>query len=141
MELPLMSLTDTAIKALKPAAKPRKVFDGNGLYLEVSPAGGKWWRLKYYSPVTRKEKRLSLGVYPGVTLRTARQRCGEARKQLADGVDPGIHRRREKLTKAHNAANAFEAVTRDGTGNSPQSGQRATPNGSLPCLSMMCSLK
>jgi len=108
-----MSLTDTAIKALKPAARTRKVFDGNGLYIEVSPAGGKWWRLKYYSPVTRKEKRLSLGVYPDVSLKTARERCGELRKQLAEGIDPGAQRRNEKLTRAHKAANTFEAVARE----------------------------
>ncbi len=81
--------------------------------IEVSPAGGKWWRLKYYSPVTRKEKRLSLGVYPDVSLKVARERCAEVRKQLADGVDPGSQRRRDKLTKAHHAVNTFEAVTRE----------------------------
>jgi integrase len=108
-----MAMTDTAIKALKPGAKPRKVFDGDGLYIEISSGGSKWWRLKYYSPVTRKENRLSLGVYPNVSLKTARERCADVRKQLADGIDPGAQRRRDKLTKAHNAVNTFEAVTRE----------------------------
>lgn len=64
-QLPPMPLTDTAIRNLKPKNKPFKVFDGNGLYLEVAPAGGKWWRLKYR--LSGKEKRISLGVYPEVS--------------------------------------------------------------------------
>ncbi len=57
-----MPLTDTAIKRLQPGPKSRKLADGKGLYLEVSPAGGKWWRLKYR--IAGKEKRISLGTYP-----------------------------------------------------------------------------
>ena len=62
-----MPLTDTEIRTAKCAEKPRKLFDGGGLYLEVSPAGGKWWRLKYR--FGDKEKRFSLGVYPDVPLK------------------------------------------------------------------------
>ncbi len=65
-----MLLTDTAIRNAKPGEKPVRLFDGGGLYLEVSPAGGKWWRLKHR--FDGKEKRLSLGVYPGVSLKIAR---------------------------------------------------------------------
>ena len=79
-----MSLTDTAIRNAKPAARPLKLFDGGGLYLEVAPAGGKWWRLKYR--FGGKEKRISLGVYPQVALKDARERREAARKQLAAGV-------------------------------------------------------
>jgi len=82
-----MPLTDTAIRSLKPAAKARKISDGHALYLEISPAGGRWWRLKFYSPTTRKEKRLSLGVYPDVSLKEARDLRDEAKKLLAKGID------------------------------------------------------
>ncbi len=60
-----MTLTDTEIRKPKPGKKPTRLFDERGLYLEVSPAGGKWWRLKYR--FGGKEKRLSLGVYPDVS--------------------------------------------------------------------------
>jgi Arm DNA-binding domain len=73
-----MPLTDTAIRNAKPGSKPTRMFDGGGLYLEVAPRGGKWWRLKYR--YGGKGKRLSLGVYPDVSLKNARQRRDEARK-------------------------------------------------------------
>ena len=69
-----MPLTDTAIRNAKPASKPNRLFDGGGLYLEVSPSGGKWWRFKYR--FGGKEKRLSLGVYPEVPL-AGRKKSGE----------------------------------------------------------------
>jgi Arm DNA-binding domain len=62
-----MPLTDTAIRNARSSLKPAKLFDERGLYLEISPAGGKWWRLKYR--FEGKEKRLSLGVYPDVGLK------------------------------------------------------------------------
>ncbi len=61
-----MPLTDTTIRTVKPTGKTQRLFDGGGLYLELSPAGGKWWRLKYR--FGGKEKRISLGVYPDVDL-------------------------------------------------------------------------
>lgn len=70
-----MPLTDISIRNAKPADKARKLFDGGGLYLEVSPSGGKWWRLKYRRG--GKEKRLSLGVYPDISLKDARERRDE----------------------------------------------------------------
>lgn len=72
-----MALSDTAIRNARPGAKPVRMFDGGGLYLEVAPSGGKWWRLKYRHD--NKEKRLSLGIYPDVGLRAARTRREEAR--------------------------------------------------------------
>ena len=72
-----MPLTDTAIRSAKPQAKSVKMFDGGGLYLEVSPAGGKWWRWKYR--FAGKEKRLSLGVYPDVKLKAARAKRDASR--------------------------------------------------------------
>ncbi len=106
-----MPLTDTAIRAAKSAAKPVKLSDEKGLYLEVAPTGGKWWRLKYR--FGGKEKRISLGVYPDVGLKLARERRDEARRLLADGIDPGEHRKAHKSARADASANSFEAVARE----------------------------
>lgn len=106
-----MPLTDTAIKAAKPTDKPTRMFDGGGLYLEVSPAGGKLWRLKYR--FEGKEKRLSFGIYPDVSLKTARERRDEARRLLAEGVDPGEHKKIHKNVRAEALANSFETVARE----------------------------
>lgn len=105
-----MPLTDAAIRAAKPGEKARKLFDGDGLYLELAPAGGKWWRLKYRW--AGREKRLSLGTYPDVTLLEARRRRDEARRVLAAGNDPSAERRTAKLAAAAAAGNTFEAVAR-----------------------------
>lgn len=104
-------LTDTAIRNAKPKAKAFKMFDGGGLHLEVSPAGGKWWRLKYR--YGGKEKRLSLGVYPDVTLKVARERRDEARKLLAHGIDPSQNRKSARSARAEREANSFEMVARE----------------------------
>lgn len=106
-----MPITDTAIRMAKPAEKPVRMYDSGGLYLEVAPAGGKWWRLKYR--FIGKEKRLSLGVYPEVGLKEARERRDSARKQLADGIDPSQHRKSQKAAKTERASNSFETVTRE----------------------------
>jgi hypothetical protein len=74
------------------------MFDSGGLYLEVSPAGGKWWRWKFR--VAGTEKRLSFGTYPDVPLKAAREKRDAARQQLAAGVDPGIARRAQKQAQA-----------------------------------------
>ena len=66
-----MPLTDTAIRKAKPAGKIQRLFDGGGLYLEIAPNGGKWWRQKYR--FLCKEKRLSHGTYPDVSLAEARE--------------------------------------------------------------------
>lgn len=88
-----MPLTDTTIRTAKPGEKPRRLFDGGGLYLEVAPACGKGWRLKYR--FAGREKRISLCVYPAVGLSEARVRRDGARKQLAAGrlrcpICPGL---------------------------------------------------
>lgn len=103
-----MALTDTAVKNARPLIKPYKLFDGGGLYVEVSPKGGKWWRLKFR--FAGKEKLLSLGVYPYVTLKSARERRDEMRTLLADGIDPSEHRKSVKSQILDRAANSFEAV-------------------------------
>ncbi|CAJ4917784.1 MULTISPECIES: tyrosine-type recombinase/integrase [Burkholderia] len=105
-----MPLTDTAIRNAKPADKPVRLFDGGGLYLEIAPSGGKWWRLKYR--FGGKEKRYSLGVYPEVTLATARKKRDEAREKLAAGIDPGEAKKAEKRASLLAAANSFEVVAR-----------------------------
>lgn len=104
-------LTDTAVRTAKPGKKPIRLFDGGGMYLEVSPSGGKWWRLKYRH--LGKEKRLSLGVYPDVGLKAARDRREEARKLLADGIDPSENRRAIRSAKVERAGNSFEVVARE----------------------------
>jgi integrase len=106
-----MPLTDVAIRRAKPSDKAVRMFDGDGLYLELAPAGGKWWRLKYR--YGGKEKRLSLGVYPDVGLREARERRDAARKLLVNGVDPADARQAEKASRATAGSNSFEAVARE----------------------------
>ena len=106
-----MPLTDSIARNAKPAAKTVRIFDHDGLYLEVSPRGGKWWRLKYR--FAGKEKRVSLGVYPEVNLKKARARTIEARQLLDAGVDPSENRRAAKAAQMDGAANSFEVVTRE----------------------------
>ncbi len=106
-----MPLTDTAIRNAKPGAKPVKMFDERGLFLIVTPAGGKWWRLRY--KFDNKEKLLSLGIYPDVGLKEARERREAARKLLADDIDPGQHRKAKKAAKEERAANSFEVICRE----------------------------
>ncbi|MGE9985231.1 tyrosine-type recombinase/integrase [Desulfovibrio sp. SGI.169] len=107
-------LTDTAIRAAKPREKRYKLADGEGLYVEVAPSGGKWWRIKYR--FGGKEKRLSLGVYPAAGLKEARNRAAEIKDMLRRGLDPGEER---KAAKAEAAAveivkgQTFEAVARE----------------------------
>jgi integrase len=102
-------LTDTNIRKAKPRVKAFKLFDGGGLYLEINPAGGKWWRWKYRHG--GKEKRLSFGVYPDVSLKAAREKRDATRRQLAAGIDPGHARRAERVAQA--GAESFEAIARE----------------------------
>ena len=106
-----MPLTDVAIRSVKPLEKPQRLFDGGGLYLEISPAGGKWWRFKYR--FEGKEKRLSLGTYPDIGLKEARERRDGLRRQLTNGVDPGINRKTQKEARAQRAADSFETIARE----------------------------
>jgi len=79
-------LTDTAIRSIKPLRSPRKFSDGGGLYLLVAPIGGRYWRYNYR--FNGRQKTLALGIYPDVSLAKARVRHQDARRQLADGIDP-----------------------------------------------------
>lgn len=108
------SLTDARLRAANPKDKPYRLYDGAGLYLEVSPAGGRLWRLKYR--FAGKEKRLALGAYPEVSLREARDRRDAARGALRDGRDPGAERRQARLAEAQAeqaAAETFRAVAKE----------------------------
>lgn len=106
-----MPLTDTTIRTAKPKDKPYKLADGGGMYLEVTPAGGKWWRIKYR--IEGKEKRISLGTYPEVSLKDARERREAARKLLAAGINPSEQRKATKAAKTGQATNSFEAIARE----------------------------
>ena len=106
-----MPLTDTAIRSAKPQNKTVKMFDGGGLYLELAPSGGKWWRLKYR--LEGKEKRISLGTYPTIGLKEARQRREEAKKLIANGIDPSIQRQAVKASILSKEVDSFEAVARE----------------------------
>lgn len=103
-----MALTDVQIRKTKRPEKTQRLYDEKGLYLELSPAGGKWWRFKYR--FADKEKRLSLGTYPEVSLSFARDRRDEARKLVAQGVDPGEKRKVDKLVGRERSANSFEFI-------------------------------
>ena len=83
-----MPLTDTRIKAAKPTDKVYKIYDAEGLYIEVPPTGSKRWRFKYR--INGKEKRISLGIYPEIGLKDAREKRDEARRQVAAGRDPSV---------------------------------------------------
>ena len=103
-----MSLSNTAIKNAKPKDKAYKLSDEKGLYLEVSPKGGKWWRFKYR--FEGKEKRISLGTYPDTNLKLARSKRDDARTLLAQDIDPSAQRKTNKLLGAEAAKNSFKAL-------------------------------
>jgi integrase len=105
-----MKLTDVQLRSIKPTVKTQKLADGHGLYMVVSPAGGKLWRFDYSHD--GKRKTLSLGKYPEVTLKLARERHSEARKLLSEGIDPSEHRRTAKRVEDAKKENTFELVSR-----------------------------
>lgn len=106
-----MSLTDAACKNAKPKEKSYKLSDGNGMYLLVQPNGSKYWRKKYR--IAGKEKLLSIGVYPEVSLIEARNSCLEARKLLKQGKDPSYAKKEIKRQNILKAENNFEAIARE----------------------------
>ncbi|XGA78578.1 integrase arm-type DNA-binding domain-containing protein [Halomonas sp. CH40] len=104
-------LSATAVRSAKPKEKTYKISDGGGMYLEVTPSGGTYWRMKYR--FNGKEKRLALGIYPDTTLAQARERRDEARRQLAQGVDPNAARKAERRANKIAAANTLTAVANE----------------------------
>ncbi len=103
-----MKLTDAKLRTL---TEPGKHFDGGGLYLELTAAGGRYWRWKYR--YGGKEKRLALGVYPEIGLKGAREAMAKARELLQAGQDPGEVRKADKAQAAHESANTLKAVALD----------------------------
>jgi integrase len=106
-----MKLTDIACKSAKAKDKAYKLSDGGGLYLEITATGSKLWRMKYR--MHGKEKRLSLGLYPTVTLADAREGRENAKKLLVQGHDPSAHKREQKKEAARVSKNIFKALALD----------------------------
>ncbi|ESQ84959.1 tyrosine-type recombinase/integrase [Asticcacaulis benevestitus] len=106
-----MALSDTAIRNAKPRDKQYKLYDEKGLFMILSPAGGKWWRFKY--TLNGKEQQLTVGVYPDVGLKEARLKRDEARKLLAAGIDPGADKKRKAVAATMAAENTFKAVAEE----------------------------
>ena len=102
-----MKLTDTAIRNSKAGERPTKLFDGEGLYLLVNPSGSRGWRFKYY--FNGREKLLSLGPYPEITLKVARDRRLEARRLVEMGTDPSVQRQAERAAQS----DTFELLARE----------------------------
>lgn len=103
-------LTEAAVKAAKPREKPYKLFDERGLYLLVTPERSRLWRFKY--KFERREKLLALGTYPDVGLKDARKRRDDARRVIADGVDPSAQRRAAKAAQG----DTFKAIAQEWLG-------------------------
>ncbi len=103
-----MPLKDLEIRAFKPEKKTKKLFDGGGLYLLVKPSGSKLWNMKIR--VDGKEKKLSFGSYPTISLKDARAKRDEAKRQLSQGIDPARQKQMDKHAAKLKAANSFEMV-------------------------------
>lgn len=136
-----MALTDTTIRNLKPASKAYKIADGRGLFLLVTPAGGKLWRLKYR--IEGREKLLALGPYPAVTLGEARRRREEERELIALGKDPAREKQRKKVRARIQAADTFNAICKEYCEKRRRDGSKgwapATAVRSEYLLSLVCS--
>ncbi len=106
--MPPVKLSDKACRTAKPKEKAYKLFDGGGLYLEVTAKGSKLWRLKYR--YLQKEKRLALGSYPLISLAEARELREQNKKLLTQGIDPSAHKKEQKHLQRLNSDNTFEKL-------------------------------
>ena len=131
-----MSLNDRVLRSAKPWDKAYRLADGGGLYMEVSPAGGKWWRWKYR--FGGKEKRLSLGVYPDVSRKAAREGRETQRQQLSAGIDPGEARKAGKRSPRREPR-ASRPLRKSGTRSSHRGGSPATATASPDVWRRTCS--
>ncbi len=105
-----MTLTNLKVQAAKPKDKKYKLYDALGLYLEVWTNGAKYWRYKYR--IHNKEKLISLGVYPEITLAEARKRCLNHRELITQNIDPSTAKKDAKREARRNVENSFEVVAR-----------------------------
>jgi len=103
-----MKLNDEMIQSAEPKDKPYRLFDGLGLYIEVAPSGTKAWRVKYR--FQGKEKRLSLGIYPDISIELAREKLAHEKELLANGIDPSEERKKEKNTSQARTFQPDEAL-------------------------------
>ncbi len=117
-------LTDRAVRTSKPQEKPYKLSDGGGLHVVVQPGGGKLWRLKYR--FAGKEKLLSFGCYPTVSIASARQKREEAKKQITAGLDPSVKKKLDKIVEEKAAQNTFGAVVAEHLANMAANGLAET---------------
>ncbi|HEY2035675.1 MAG TPA: Arm DNA-binding domain-containing protein [Steroidobacteraceae bacterium] len=101
------ALSEAKIRAARPQERAYKLFDERGLFMLVTPAGGRLWRFRYR--LGGVEKLLTLGAYPDVTLKRAREKRDDARKLVADGIDPSAKRQAERAAQA----DTFEAIARE----------------------------
>jgi len=106
-----MPLTDIKVRTAKPKQKPYKLSDERGLYLLIAVQGSKYWRLKYR--FMGKEKVLAIGVYPDISLSEAREKRDNAKRQLANEIDPGILKQVSKRADQATLENSFEAIARE----------------------------
>ncbi len=106
-----MPLTDATIRVLKPKVKPYKVSDFEGLFMTVKPTGSRLWHFKYR--IDGKEKLLSIGVYPEITLAQARGKKDEARALLASGKDPGDAKKDQQRQERARRGNTFEVMAQE----------------------------
>ncbi len=106
-----MALNAKQVQNAKTALKTTYLFDERGLYLEITPKGSKRWRLKYY--LKGRERRISLGIYPEVSLKEARDNRDEIRKLALNGVDPVEHRKAIRSTTKATLENSFEYVAKE----------------------------
>ena len=106
-----MKLTAASVKNAKPAIKLYRMFDGGGLYLEINPKGGKYWRFKYR--FNNKERRMGFGVFPTVSLADAREKRLEAKKLIDQGTDPAEKRKLAKLERQLEYENNFQNIARE----------------------------
>lgn len=116
-----MPLTDTTIKNLAPRAKTFKLADGGGLYLQITPAGSKLWRMKYR--FNKREKLLAFGAYPLVSLKLARAKRDDAKLLLSDGKDPSQERRNRKRQAEQEAGNSFNHLAQEYLGKLAKEGR------------------
>ena len=105
------SLSEAKVRNSKPKSRPYKLSDGEGLFLLILPSGGKYWRMRY--KFAGKEKLLAFGVYPEVSLETARKRRAETKALLACGKDPGDAKKEEKRKIMLQRSNLFEHVAQE----------------------------